>query len=166
MRFKKKEKDMETSLPIQGLACPSVQFDNGISPNEKKCGCTMKNRITGKVINAITKQPFDEPVHIMNLTTSFGVTTRLDGSFVIEASPNDVLQISYVEFEMIQIKASELPPVLALEPDDMLDEVVITVKKDAKKFNYLALGLLGGLLLYAVVKDDNKKSKKTNNTDS
>ncbi|MGG8495962.1 carboxypeptidase-like regulatory domain-containing protein [Tenacibaculum sp. TC6] len=125
----------------------------------------MKTRITGKVIDSLTKQPFEEPVNIKNLNTSFGVTTRVDGSFVIEASPNDILRFSFVEYQVLDIKASELPSVIVLKPDDMLNEVVITVgtKKEAKKYNYLGFALIGGLLIYAVAKDKKKKSKKEAN---
>ncbi|WP_299134562.1 carboxypeptidase-like regulatory domain-containing protein [uncultured Tenacibaculum sp.] len=156
---------MESSLPIIGLACPGVQsFDTGVSPNQVKCGCTMKKEVKGKVIDSVTGLPFEAGlVNVYNVNTKKGTTTQVNGTFVIEASPQDTIQISFVEYQTVKVIASQLPADVSLKADEMLEEVVITSSpKSVKNYGLIGVVLLGGLFVYAIAKDEKKKSKTAN----
>jgi len=65
---------------------------------------------------------------IINLNTSNGVSSDFDGQFSIEASLDDVLQISYIGFETFDFKISNVSDALniQLEPGNQLEEVVVS----------------------------------------
>ena len=65
---------------------------------------------------------------VLNLNTSAGVTTNFDGKFSIEASIDDVLQISFLGFETFDFKISNLTDefTIQLEQGNELEEVVVT----------------------------------------
>lgn len=48
--------------------------------------------------------------------SGIGTMTNEDGDFSIKASPEDVLQISYVGYQAVKIKASDLPKKITLKP--------------------------------------------------
>ena len=78
---------------------------------------------------------------VQNLNTSDGVTTDFDGKFSIEASIDDVLQISFIGFETFDFKVSNLTDdfTVQLEQGNALDEVVVTslgIKKSSKALGY------------------------------
>ena len=68
--------------------------------------------------------------------TTNGVVTDFDGNFEIEAKVGDVLEISYVGYKTITVKATAQPMNLTMEEDtETLDEVVVvgygsTTKRD------------------------------------
>ncbi|WP_143032264.1 carboxypeptidase-like regulatory domain-containing protein [Tenacibaculum sp. MAR_2009_124] len=154
---------METALPIQGLNCPTGQFDSGLSPNQKKCGCTMMPLTTkGKVIDSETNKPFEAGlVNIYNLDTKQGTTPKADGSFILEAMPHHNIQVSFVGYKTTKLKASQLPSTVNLVADDLLDEVVITATKkddkDKKSSRYVLWGLAALAVVYIVANKDKKK---------
>ena len=78
---------------------------------------------------------------IINLNTSNGVSTDFDGQFSIEASLDDVLQISYIGFETFDFKISNVSDALdiQLEPGNQLEEVVVSsfgFEKKTKSLGY------------------------------
>ena len=78
---------------------------------------------------------------IINLNTSNGVSTDFDGQFSIEASLDDVLQISYIGFETFDFKVSNVSDALdiQLEPGNQLEEVVVSsfgFEKKTKSLGY------------------------------
>ena len=78
---------------------------------------------------------------VQNLNTSDGVTTDFDGKFSIEASIDDVLQISFIGFKTFDFKVSNLTDdfTIQLEQGNALDEVVVTslgIKKSSKALGY------------------------------
>ncbi|WP_299009096.1 carboxypeptidase-like regulatory domain-containing protein [uncultured Tenacibaculum sp.] len=159
---------MESDLPIFGLACPSTKHDQQeFNTTDKKCGCTMKQApqtlVNAIIINESTNKPFEAGlVNVYNINTKQGTMPDANGNFTIHASPNDVISISFVGFNTIKIKASELPKTIALqEANEMLNEVIITGKKQQQNYLYAGLGLTALLFVYAIAKDDKKSTKKT-----
>ena len=85
---------------------------------------------------------------VLNLNTSDGVTSDFDGNFSIEASIDDVLQISFIGFETFDYKVSNLTDkfTVQLEQGNELDEVVVTsfgLEKNSKSLGY-SITQLGG----------------------
>ncbi|RXK58079.1 T9SS type A sorting domain-containing protein [Lacibacter luteus] len=67
-----------------------------------------ENRVSGKVVDAVTKEPL-AGVSVSIKGTSKGVVTAADGSFsVLVQSRKDVLQYSYIGYEAAEIKLSKL----------------------------------------------------------
>ena len=68
--------------------------------------------------------------------TTTGVVTDFDGNFEVNAKPGDVLEISYVGYKKVTIKATAQPMNILMEEDtETLDEVVVvgygsTTKRD------------------------------------
>jgi TonB-linked SusC/RagA family outer membrane protein len=68
--------------------------------------------------------------------TTNGTVTDFDGNFVIDAKVGDVLEISYVGYKTVTIKATAQPMNITMEEDtEQLDEVVVvgygsTTKRD------------------------------------
>src|SRR5262249_6600124 len=62
-----------------------------------------------------------------------------NGSFAIEASDNDILQVSYVGYTSIEIKASDASAIRLSASGKNMDEVVVTalgIRKEVKKLGY------------------------------
>lgn len=158
---------METDLPIYGLACPSTKHaSQEFDTHETKCGCKMSTTntatVSGTIKNATTKLPFEAGlVNVYNIQTGKGTTPDADGLFHLQASPSDVISISFVGFKTIKLQASKLPMLIELqEENQMLNEVVITGKKQQDNYLYIGLGLTALLFVYAIAKDDKKTTKK------
>jgi hypothetical protein len=157
---------MEASLPIYGLACPDTQQAQEEFDTKKNCGCTMNTTaqqlISGIIINGSTRKPFEAGlVNVYNTQTKKGTTPDANGAFQLYASPTDVIHISFVGYDTLQIAASKLPATITLqESSELLSEVVITAnKKGDNNYIYASMGLLGLLFIYAIAKD--KKKNKT-----
>ncbi len=120
--------------------------------------------LIGKVIDKETNQPFPAGlVNIYNTNNGAGTVPQEDGSFVVDGSPADIIQISFVGYKTVKIAGCKLPATIHLEPDDMLDEVVITVKKDNKEkkiASFLGWTALGLIIGYVMVSDDDKPKKQ------
>lgn len=162
---------METDLPIFGLACPNTkeskkEFDT--TTDNEKCRCRMKqepqNLVSATIFNEKTNKPFEAGlVHIYNINTSKGTIADEKGNFKLYASDNDIISISFIGFKTIKVKASVLPKKIVLqEANEMLNEVIITGKKQRQNYLYASLGLTTLLFVYAIVKDDKKTTRKTN----
>lgn len=90
-----------------------------------------ENFVSGKVIDAVTKEPL-EGVSVLIKGTSRGVVTGADGSFTLAtASRKEVLQYSYIGYEAAEIKLSKLSTknevVLQMKQVPMLMGEVIVV---------------------------------------
>ena len=76
---------------------------------------------------------------IINLNTSNGVSTDFDGQFSIEASLDDVLQISYIGFETFDFKISGEPMkvgVVAKLNEDLNYEIWNNVTESTEEDRY------------------------------
>ena len=88
--------------------------------------------------------------------TSNGTVTDLDGNFKIKCKPGDMLEVSYVGYATIQVKASNGMKVVLSEDKTLLSEVVVTalgIKRERKALGY-ALSEVKG--------EDLQKAKETN----
>jgi len=78
---------------------------------------------------------------ILNLNTSDGVSADFDGKFSIDASVDDVLEISFVGFETFELKISNLTAdfTIQLKQGNELEEVVVSsfgFEKKTKALGY------------------------------
>jgi len=101
----------------------------------------------GKVVDANTNTPLSAAhVYYFKNGNEIGVITNQNGEFVIEASPDDFIIISFMGFQTIEARASELRAIEYMHPEvEQLEEVNITNKKEEPKSNmmlYLGLGVL------------------------
>ncbi|MBO9618899.1 MAG: SusC/RagA family TonB-linked outer membrane protein [Niabella sp.] len=112
----------------------------GSAPKEKlpRPG-SAKITVTGTVVDSI-----GNPLFSVNITsgtkTSIGTTTDANGRFILDASPNDVLQISYSGYETFEYRVPEKPQSrliikLHTKITAAADEVVVTAygKKQLKE---------------------------------
>lgn len=66
--------------------------------------------------------------------TSNGVVSDIDGNFALEVGNNATLEISYIGYKTLEIKASQKPMNITMVEDaEMLDEVVVVGYGTAKK---------------------------------
>ena len=85
-----------------------------------------------------------------------GTVTDFDGNFKIKCKPGDLLEVSYVGYTSVQVKASEGMKVTMSEDKTQLSEVVVTalgIKRERKALGY-ALSEVKG--------EDLQKAKETN----
>lgn len=138
---------------------------------QKSCGCNgsidpiISIKTASPTYQGTVKATDGSPLigaHVVNLNTKKGEVTDDNGFFIIEANPDDVLKISFVGFNDVTIPAVQLPTVLNMQDDkNVLDEVVVTATKTAKKNPALILGAgLLGLFFYSKSKQ-NKPVKRS-----
>ena len=85
-----------------------------------------------------------------------GTVTDLDGNFRLKCKPGDMLEVSYVGYNPVQVKASQGMKVMMAEDKTQLSEVVVTalgIKRERKALGY-ALSEVKG--------EDLQKAKETN----
>ena len=79
--------------------------------------------------------------------TSSGTTTDFDGNYMINANEGDVLNFSYVGYKSKDVTVGASNTIsLALEPDNTLDEVVVTalgISRDKKSIGYASQEVKG-----------------------
>ena len=85
-------------------------------------------RFEATVIDAVTHDHL--PFASVYLSPQISTITNLDGMFVIDCEPDDILRISYVGYSNMTIKASQMQGIVALKPHEHLlpDVVVLPVK--------------------------------------
>lgn len=155
----------------------------GKATEDKKCGCQVKQtcgcgchqkekvmitggerptRVTGKVIDATTKQvmPLTEVFVRQNST---GTIADDNGNFDLTTTKgDDIIEFNFMGYESKQIPASKVPQIVELRQiENTLDEVIVTAKKSVK--DNTALWVAGGLLLlfgYAKTKGTKKRTAK------
>ncbi|MDR2854453.1 MAG: TonB-dependent receptor plug domain-containing protein, partial [Prevotellaceae bacterium] len=79
-------------------------------------------------------------VNVMILGTTTGVVTDVDGKFSINASPTDVLQVSFVGYTTQEIAVGDQRDIeVSMSEGQQLEEVVVTamgMSKERKKLGY------------------------------
>ena len=72
--------------------------------------------------------------------TATGTITDMDGNFSLQAEEGQVLTISYIGYESVQVKAGRKPLNITMKEDDVaMDEVVVTalgIRKEKKALAY------------------------------
>jgi TonB-linked SusC/RagA family outer membrane protein len=84
--------------------------------------------------------------------TSQSTTTNADGQFSISASGSDVLVISYVGYQSIEVKASDAATIQLAGDGKSLNEVVVTalgIRKETKRLGYSVQEVKGADLVKA-----------------
>ena len=80
-------------------------------------------------VKGTVKDQTGEPIigaNVLVKGTTNGVITDIDGRFVLQAVGKDVLQISFMGYKTVEVKASSQPIVVVLQEDtELLDEVVV-----------------------------------------
>lgn len=95
-------------------------------------------------------------VSVKVLRTSTGVVTDLDGNFTLQCNAGDELEISYVGYKTIRVKAQNNLKIKLEENTEQLDEVVVTalgIKRERKALGYGLSEIKG---------DELTKAKETN----
>ena len=106
-----------------------------VSTAKKEAVSTKEKKITGKVID--TK---GEPVigaTIMEKGTTNGTITDFDGNFTLNVSDNSMIEISYIGYQSLSVKANSnnLMAITLKEDSELLDEVVVVGYGTQKKVN-------------------------------
>ncbi|MDR2472222.1 MAG: carboxypeptidase-like regulatory domain-containing protein, partial [Tannerella sp.] len=96
-----------------------------------------------KTVTGVIKDETDEPLPgaaVIVKGTPRGVTADSDGSFSIDVTANDILQMSYIGYELLEIKVgSQTHIVVKLEPKkNELEEVTVVAFGRQKKESVLA----------------------------
>lgn len=82
-------------------------------------------QISGRVLDAETNEPLPGAT-ILVQGTSIGVTTGFDGTFIIEASAGDILVISFVGYEQVEVAAGSNMEVSLSPGENVLGELVVS----------------------------------------
>ena len=78
-------------------------------------------------------------VSVKVVGTSKGVITDLDGNFTLQCNAGDELEISYVGYKSVRVKAQNILKIKLEQSSETLDEVVVTalgIKRDRKALGY------------------------------
>ena len=82
---------------------------------------------TGQVSGVITDSS-GEPLIGVNIyvpANGSGTITDFEGAFTINAQPDDILEVSYIGFQTIEVKASQAGTITLSEESELLDEIVV-----------------------------------------
>ncbi len=119
----------------------SVQTDQTIETENGDVSSTTSN-LSGNITGTIADEnglPLPTATIIIE-GTSTGTSTDFDGNYAINASPEDTLIISYVGYGNSAVTVGSGTIInVSLQPDNSLDEVVVTalgMKKEAKAIGY------------------------------
>lgn len=78
-------------------------------------------------------------VSVMVVGTTKGTITDMDGNFTLECNAGDELEISYIGYNTIRVKAQSNMQIILEESSTELEEVVVTalgIKRDRKALGY------------------------------
>lgn len=81
-----------------------------------------------QVVSGIVRDSSGEPVigaSVLEKGTTNGTITDLDGKFTLSVSSNTVLQISYIGYKTLELKATSNMKITLQEDSETLDEVVV-----------------------------------------
>jgi TonB-linked SusC/RagA family outer membrane protein len=82
-------------------------------------------KVTGTVVDAITKEPIIGANVIVNGTAT-GTSTNFEGKFSLDVPSNSILLVSYIGYFNLEVKATTSPMTINLSEDTRaLDEIVI-----------------------------------------
>lgn len=88
-------------------------------------GIAQTQRFSGRVVDEKTGEPL--PFAKVYVAPERGTMTNYEGSFVVEATPNETLKISFIGYASQEILASKLPKVVRLQPiSQQMREVTVT----------------------------------------
>lgn len=95
---------------------------------------SQKQKITGTILDQAGEPMIG--VNVIIKGTSTGTITDLDGNFTLDADPGETLEISYIGYKPILLKATKQPMKVKMQEDlQNLDEVVVVGYGVTKKAN-------------------------------
>ncbi|MGL5547483.1 MAG: carboxypeptidase-like regulatory domain-containing protein, partial [Tannerellaceae bacterium] len=95
---------------------------------------SQKQKITGTILDQAGEPMIG--VNVIIKGTSTGTITDLDGNFTLDAAPGEMLEISYIGYKPITIKATQQSMKIKMQEDlQNLDEVVVVGYGVTKKAN-------------------------------
>lgn len=111
-------------VPLGGaIAAPSAQFAQQASV------------VKGQVMDALGEPIIGASVKVKG--TTMGTVSDMDGNFALDASPDAVLEVSYIGFKTLELKAMATPMKITMEEDDQtLNEVVVVGYGTVKRKNF------------------------------
>ncbi len=112
----------------------------------------LKQEISGKVTSSDGLPLIGATVIIVGTTT--GVTTDLDGKYIISAEQGDVLEFSYLgmQTQQVRVGAESIINITLLENTSLLEEVVVTalgINKEKRRVGFATQQLEGEVLQIA-----------------
>lgn len=115
------------------LCIPTVGYAEGTTAKTPGIQAVQQVRsVKGQVVDETGEPMIGVTVKVNGTKTA--AITDFDGNFTISAQPNDVLELTYIGYKTLTVKASQTTLSLKMEPDNTgLEEVVVigfgTVKK-------------------------------------
>lgn len=112
---------MKNTFLFQFIVCMAIFIPNFL---------LAQNTITGKVVDEKTQEPLIG-VNLWVESAQTGAITNTNGEFSLKAKATDLVQISFIGYELQEIKASEIPTILNLKPTVAeLSKVVISASRN------------------------------------
>ena len=105
----------------------AAQMNNAVMSVQQNQG------IKGTVMDANGETLIGASVKVVGTTN--GVVTDLDGNFTLNCKPGAMLEVSYIGYQTITVKAANGMKITMQEDDKTLNEVVVTalgIKRDRK----------------------------------
>ena len=85
---------------------------------------SMSAQVTGTVLDASTAEPIIG-ANVIEKGTTNGTITDFDGNFVLMAQEGALLEISYMGYKTVEVKATNGMQIQLGEDTELLDEVVV-----------------------------------------
>ena len=109
----------------------AAQMNNAVMSVQQNQG------IKGTVVDATGETLIGASVKVVGTTN--GVVTDLDGNFTLNCKPGATLEVSYIGYQTITVKAANGMKITMQEDGKTLNEVVVTalgIKRDRKALGY------------------------------
>lgn len=115
----------QISKEMQDLISENSPTKNNHRSTSLTSEVLVQSQVSGAVLD---EQGFPIPgANVLVQGTEVGVVTDIDGNFTLKANYGDILEVSYIGFETVQVTATEEPMTITLKTSlDQLDEVIVT----------------------------------------
>ncbi len=101
-----------------------------------------------QILDAKTRQPL-MGAEVYNTVSKTGAITDANGYVRIDANDEDLIQIRYMGYKPIDVKAKNIDRVVLMTPEtEQLDTVTVTIPKKTKKWLWIIGGLLAAKYLF------------------
>lgn len=119
----KRQKYALLATAVIGSCCPVLSSAHS-SIHDVSSAVLQNQTIRGLVVDKKTGEPVIGANVVVKGTTN-GTITDLDGNFTLDAPLGAVIEISYIGFKSIEMKATANMKVSLLEDSETLDEVIV-----------------------------------------
>ena len=126
------------------------------------------SNIQGKIIDGSTNKPLSPTnIYYTKNGKKVGVITNINGEYELQASPTDIITISFIGFESIIVPASEIRAIEYLYPMNVqLEEVIVTATKTPPKTTknnnlIIGFGVLAAVVIASIASKKEYKNPKT-----